>query len=98
MTLPEPRTLPADRTISLADLPVGARARVLCVALMDELGDRLVELGMTPGAPVEVLRRGVLGGPVQVRIRDFALSLRRDQAGAVQVALGQLVAGQVVAA
>ncbi|MBI5609921.1 MAG: ferrous iron transport protein A [Deltaproteobacteria bacterium] len=84
--------------MSLADLPVGARARVLCVALMDELGDRLVELGMTPGAPVEVLRRGVLGGPVQVRIRDFALSLRRDQAGAVQVALGQLVAGQVVAA
>jgi ferrous iron transport protein A len=73
--------------LSLADLPVGARARVLCVALMDGLGDRLVELGMTPGAPIEVLRRGMLGGPVQVRIRDFALSLRRDQAGTVQVVM-----------
>ncbi len=85
MTLADrPAGMPA---LSLADLPVGARARVLCVALMDGLGDRLVELGMTPGAPIEVLRRGMLGGPVQVRIRDFALSLRRDQAGTVQVVM-----------
>ena len=85
MTLADrPAVMPA---LSLADLPVGARARVLCVALMDGLGDRLVELGMTPGAPIEVLRRGMLGGPVQVRIRDFALSLRRDQAGTVQVVM-----------
>ncbi len=98
MTLPEARTRTANQPISLADLPVGTRARVLCVALMDELGDRLVELGMTPGAPVEVLRRGVLGGPVQVRIRDFALSLRRDQAGTVQVDLGPGTAAQGAAA
>lgn len=71
--------------LTLADLPVGARARVLGVTQMDGLGDRLAELGMTPGAPIEVLRRGVLGGPVQVRLRDFALSLRLDQAGTVRV-------------
>jgi Fe2+ transport system protein FeoA len=40
---------------------------------------------------VVVLRRGLWGGPVQVRVRDFALSLHRAQAAAVRV---QALAGQ----
>ena len=71
---------------TLANLPVGQRAHIRAVDLMDGIGDRLAELGLTPGAPVEVLRRGIFGGPVQVRVRDFALSLRRCQAGCVSVA------------
>lgn len=70
---------------TLADLAVGSVAAVLAVELWDSLGDRLVELGLTPGAPVVVLRRGLWGGPVQVRVRDFALSLHRAQAAAVRV-------------
>lgn len=78
---------PAGIALTLANLPVGAAATVIAVELWDSLGDRLVELGLTPGAPIAVLRRGLFGGPVQVRIRDFALSLNRVQAQAVRVQL-----------
>lgn len=81
--LPSPRA--ADAVVTLADLAVGAAAKVSAVQLWDSLGDRLVELGLTPGAPIAVLRRGLFGGPVQVRIRDFALSLNRVQARAILV-------------
>lgn len=78
---------PAATALTLANLAVGAAATVIAVELWDSLGDRLVELGLTPGAPIAVLRRGLFGGPVQVRIRDFALSLNRLQAQAVRVQL-----------
>ncbi len=76
---------PAAVQLTLATLAVGTAATVQAVQLWDSLGDRLVELGLTPGAPIEVLRRGLFGGPVQVRIRDFALSVNRLQAQAIQV-------------
>jgi ferrous iron transport protein A len=49
------------------------------------MGERLVELGFTRNAPVTVLRRAPFGGPLQVRLRDFMLSLRREQADAIRV-------------
>lgn len=88
-----PGALQRPQTPSLADLAVGATASVLAVELFDSLGDRLVELGLTPGAPVVVLRRGLWGGPVQVRVRDFALSLHRAQAAAVRVQAPQEAQG-----
>lgn len=76
---------PNQAVTSLAQLAVGASATVHAVQLWDSQGDRLAELGLTPGAPISVLRRGLFGGPVQVRVRDFALSLNRAQAQAIQV-------------
>ena len=81
---------PVPAVTSLAQLAVGRPARVFSVQLWDSQGDRLAELGLTPGAPIAVLRRGLLGGPIQVRVRDFALSLNRAQATAVQVCMEAL--------
>ena len=49
------------------------------------LGDRLVELGFTRDASIRVLRRAPFGGPLQVQIREFILSLRREQARSILV-------------
>jgi len=58
---------------------------VAAVERVDRLGDRLAELGLTPGAAVEVVRRAPFGGPLVVRVRDYLLSLRRGEAAAVAV-------------
>lgn len=69
---------------TLATIPARQPHRVTHVAIAGVLGDRLVELGFTPGAPVQVLRRAPFGGPLQVQVRDFVLSLRRSDAQSIQ--------------
>ncbi len=71
---------------TLDSIQPGEPHRVTWVALAGVLGDRLVELGFTPGAPVQLLRRAPFGGPLQVQVRDFVLSLRRADAQAIYTA------------
>ncbi|MDW8290049.1 MAG: FeoA domain-containing protein [Armatimonadota bacterium] len=41
---------------------------------------RFLDLGMTPGAHVEVVMRSAFGDPVAYRVRDTLIALRREQA------------------
>lgn len=84
-----PSHAPANHAVSLAALPIGAAGRIAEVALAGVLGDRLVELGFTVGAPIRLLRRAPFGGPLQVQIRDFVLSLRQTDAACIQVSPGR---------
>jgi ferrous iron transport protein A len=46
---------------------------------------RLMELGLVPGTRVEVLRRAPLGDPIELRLREIHLSLRRSEAAFIHV-------------
>ncbi len=65
---------------SLADLPIGARAVVRRVGGKRRIARRLLEMGVVPGTPVEMIRRAPLGDPLKIRLRGFLLSLRRVDA------------------
>ena len=77
-------TPPVGR-LSLAELRPGARAVVARVTGNDPTARRLGELGFTPGATVEVVRRAPLGDPVIYRVKDYDLCLRRAQAAGIRV-------------
>ena len=47
---------------------------------------RLMEIGLIEGARVEVLGRAPLGDPLHLRLGDYDLSLRNDEAELVDVA------------
>jgi ferrous iron transport protein A len=49
---------------------------------------RLMELGFTRGTEVEISRRAAFGGPLEVRLRSYRLSLRCDEAEAIRVETG----------
>jgi Fe2+ transport system protein FeoA len=70
---------------SLAEIPTGRAAVVAHVVQEGALGDRLLEMGLTPGATVEVVRRAPFGDPLQVRVRGYLLAIRRAQAARVVV-------------
>ena len=58
------------------------------IADIDEpgaLGERLMELGLCPGTPISVVRRGLFGDPVQLAVRGTMLSLRKAQARQVRL-------------
>jgi ferrous iron transport protein A len=46
---------------------------------------RLMEMGMVRGTPVELVRFAPLGDPIEIRVRGYRLSLRRLDAQTVLV-------------
>lgn len=70
----------------LKQLAVGDRARV---SGFSEAGGayrrKLLSMGLTPGAELEIMRVAPMGDPVQIRVRGFALTLRKDEADALTV-------------
>ena len=79
---------------SLADLPLGASARVLGLRPAGpsrearELALRLLEIGFMQGEPVRVIAQGRPGRePIAVRVGGTTFALRRFEAEQVLVAL-----------
>ncbi len=70
---------------ALAELSVGSRAVVRDVRCARVLRRRLLEMGLLPGTRVEVVRRAPLGDPLELRLRGYALSIRREEAAAIEV-------------
>jgi hypothetical protein len=44
-----------------------------------------MEMGLVPGTEIEVHRKAPLGDPLELRIRGYSLSIRRDEAALVSV-------------
>jgi ferrous iron transport protein A len=70
---------------SLDQLRVGQRARIQSVVGADSLGQRLLEMGLIDGEELEIVGVAPLGDPLEVRLRDYRLSLRRAEAARIQV-------------
>ena len=54
---------------------------------------RLLEMGLTPGCPLTLVRRAPLGDPIVFNLRGYDLSLRAAEARLVGLTTGDLVAG-----
>lgn len=67
-------------TISMRQLRVGQRACIRQVDAGGELGRRLRDMGLVPGTEVAVVGRAPLRDPVALRLRDFTLTLRNNEA------------------
>jgi len=76
-------THPAVRFLSACE--VGSKARVRSLDLAPESRQRLMEMGLTIGAQIEVVRFAPLGDPMEIKVRGYFLSLRRSEAGSIQV-------------
>jgi ferrous iron transport protein A len=84
----------ADVASPLGHAPRGFRGHIEAIAVADGISDlpvgelerRLIELGFTEGATVEILHEGALGrDPIAVRINDATVALRRREAMAILV-------------
>jgi Fe2+ transport system protein FeoA len=71
---------------TLDQLSLGRRGLVTALDGDDPLVQRLLEMGLLEGEEVEVVGIAPLGDPIEVRLRDYRLSLRRREAARVHVA------------
>ena len=72
---------------SLDQLRPGQRGRVAAIQGEDALVQRLLEMGLLEGQELEVLSLAPLGDPLEIRLGDYRLSLRRREAARVQIHL-----------
>ncbi|MBM5571807.1 MULTISPECIES: FeoA family protein [Deefgea] len=73
--------------LNLAQLALHQRAVVRLIATASDLVPRLSALGLREQCEITVLRRGWLGGPLQVRVGNTDFMLRRADAALIQVAI-----------
>jgi Fe2+ transport system protein FeoA len=71
--------------MTLDQLPLGQSATVLKLTGPPAVRRRLMEMGITPNAPIEAVRRAPMGDPLDVKIRGYHLSLRQDEAASIEL-------------
>jgi Fe2+ transport system protein FeoA len=71
--------------LPLSQIPPGQTVFIESVEGDDALGQRLQEMGLLEGEEIVVLAIAPLGDPIEIRVRDSRLSLRRSEAGRIGV-------------
>ncbi len=70
---------------NVRQLPFGRRATVIEVVGNDLTARRLMEIGVIPGAPIEVLGRAPFGDPIALRVDGCRLAVRGSDACRIRV-------------
>lgn len=55
--------------------------------LSGDLQSRLVDMGVIPGQVVRLLFKAPFGNPLAIEVGDYVLSLRKEEAALVEVAI-----------
>lgn len=71
--------------MTLKDLKPGGEGVVASIGEKGPIRRRLMEMGVTPGVAVKVIKVAPLGDPVEVNIRGYELSLRKEEAQQIQL-------------
>lgn len=53
------------------------------ISATGEMGRRIREMGLFPGASIQIQGRAPLRDPVAIKIRDFVLTLRNNEADSI---------------
>ena len=70
---------------TLKDVKIGQRAVIARIHGEGALKRRMMDMGLTKGAEVYLRKAAPFGDPVEIMIRGYALTLRRDDAGMIEI-------------
>ena len=74
-----------EMSIPLSELKPGEKAQIEKVAGEGAVKRRIRDMGVTTGSLVEVVRVAPLGDPIDVKIKGYHLSLRKEEAADISV-------------
>lgn len=55
------------------------------ISASGQIGKRIREMGLVPETPIQIRGRAPLKDPVAIKVRDFVLTLRNDEASHITV-------------
>lgn len=71
--------------LNLRQLGLGQKANIAKINAEGELGRRIRDMGLIPGASVEVVGKAPLRDPVALRIEGTTIALRNSEADYITV-------------
>ena len=70
---------------SLKDIKIGENATVVKLHGEGAVKRRIMDMGITKGVEIFVRKVAPLGDPIEINLRGYELSLRKEDAGIVEV-------------
>ena len=70
---------------TLKDVKVGEKTRVIKVHGQGALKRRIMDMGVTKGVEIYVIKLAPLGDPIEINVRGYELSLRKEDASLIEV-------------
>ena len=70
---------------SLNDLKPGQKGVISRVGGRGQIHRRILDMGVVSGTLVEVQRVAPLGDPIEIRVKGYNLTLRKEEAANIQV-------------
>ena len=70
---------------TLSQVKVGATAKVVKLHGEGALNRRIMDMGITRGVEVRVRKVAPLGDPMEIHVRGYELSIRRDDAQMIEI-------------
>jgi len=71
--------------MTLVELKPGQIGRIVQIGGLGPLKRRLMDMGVVPGEEISIEKTAPLGDPIEVRIKSYNLSLRKNEAKEIQV-------------
>ena len=73
------------KIIKMRHMSDNQRGVIRKISTSGDMGRRIREMGLVPGTPIRIQGRAPLRDPVAVKVLDFSLTLRNDEASHIMV-------------
>ncbi|MDU2266606.1 ferrous iron transport protein B [Clostridium celatum] len=71
--------------MTLDELVVGKSATIVNVGGYGSLRNHLLDMGLTPGTQVSLIKTAPMGDPIELRLRGYELTLRLEEASKIEI-------------
>lgn len=70
---------------TLRDVPVGETAKIIRIHGAGAIRRRIMDMGITKGTSIYIRKVAPLGDPIEITVRGYEMSLRKDEASILEV-------------
>ena len=71
--------------MTINDLKIGQSGAITAVGGEGALRLRFLDMGLIPGTTVSLQKVAPMGDPIQIRVRGYELTIRREDAGMIEI-------------
>lgn len=75
--------------MTLDKLAIGKKATIVKVGGEGALRLRLLDMGLIPRTDVTVYKVAPLGDPIEIHLRGYSLTIRKDDAEKIEIRVGE---------